>query len=86
MDARKAREKLPEHTVSFQEASSVFFDPLSATGDDPDYSAGEKRFVTFDVSSAGRLLVVAHAERGDTIRIISARRVTRAERKLYEEG
>jgi hypothetical protein len=85
-DARKARENLRKHGVSFQEASSVFFDSLSATGDDPDHSADERRFVTFGVSSLGRLLVVAHAERGDAIRIISARRTTRAERNLYEEG
>jgi len=85
-DARKARENLRKHGVSFEEASSVFFDPLSATGDDPDHSGDERRFVTFGVSSFGRLLVVAHAERGDAIRIISARRTTRAERELYEEG
>ena len=64
----------------------MFFDPLSATGDDPDHSADERRFVTFGVSSSGRLLVVGHAERGDVIRIVTAREVTRAERKLYEEG
>jgi uncharacterized DUF497 family protein len=85
-DARKARENLRKHGVSFEEASSVFFDSLSATGDDPDHSADEGRFVTFGVSSLGRLLVVAHVERGDAIRIISARRTTRAERNLYEEG
>jgi hypothetical protein len=85
-DARKARENLRKHGVSFEEASSVFFDSLSATGDDPDHSADERRFVTFGVSSLGRLLVVAHAERGDAIRLISARRTTRAERNLYEEG
>ena len=85
-DARKARENLRKHGVSFEEASSVFFDPLSVTGDDPDHSAGERRFVTFGVSSSGRLLVVAHAETGDAIRIISARRTTQAEKKLYEEG
>jgi len=85
-DARKARENLRKHGVSFEEASSAFFDPLSATGDDPDQSVDERRFVTFGVSSSGRLLVVAHAERGDAIRIISARRTTRAERELYEEG
>ena len=85
-DARKARENLRKHGVSFEEASSVFFDPLSATGDDPDHSVGERRLVTFGISSSGRLLVVAHAETGDAIRIISARRITRAERKLYEEG
>ena len=85
-DAGKARENFRKHAVSFEEASSVFFDPLSATGDDPDHSVGERRRVTFGVSSSGRLLVVAHAERGDAIRIISARRARRAERKLYEES
>ena len=85
-DARKARENFRKHAVSFEEASSVFFDPLSATGDDPDHSVGERRRVTFGVSSSRRLLVVAHAERGDAIRIISARRARRAERKLYEES
>jgi len=84
-DPRKARENLRKHAVSFEEASSVFFDPLSATGDDPDHPIAEGRCVTFGVSSSGRLLVVAHAEEGDTIRIISARRAGRAERKLYEE-
>ncbi len=85
-DARKARENLRKHSVSFEEASSVFFDPLSATGDDPDHSVDERRFVTFGVSSNGRLLVVSHAARGDAIRIISARPTTRAERVIYEEG
>ena len=85
-DARKARGNLRKHDVAFEEASSVFFDPLSATGDDPDHSSNEKRFVTFGVSSAGRLLVVSHTARGDAIRIISARPTTRAERRIYEEG
>ena len=85
-DARKARRNLRKHGISFEEASSVFFDPLSVTGDDPDHSLDERRLVTFGVSSLGRLLVVAHAETGDAIRIISARRTTGAERKLYEEG
>jgi uncharacterized DUF497 family protein len=65
-------------------AASVFYDPLSATGDDPDHSADERRFVTFGVSSSGRLLVVAHADRDDVIRIISARPAARADRKIYE--
>ena len=82
-DARKARENLRKHGVSFEEASSAFFDSLSVTGDDPDYSVGERRLVTSGVSSSRRLLVVAHAETGDAIRIISTRRTTRAERKLY---
>ena len=64
----------------------MFFDPLSATGNDPDHSLAEKRFVTFGISSSGRLLVVAHIEQNDAIRIITARRATRAERKLYEES
>jgi uncharacterized protein len=84
-DARKAAANVRKHGVSFEEASSVFFDPLSATGDDPDYSRQERRFVTFGSSSTGRLLVVAHAERAGAIRIISARPATRAERKIYEE-
>jgi uncharacterized DUF497 family protein len=85
-DALKAAANLRKHGVSFLEASSVFLDPLSATGDDPDHSIAQRRFVTFGVSSMGRLLVVAHAEQDDAIRIISARKATRAERKLYEEG
>jgi uncharacterized DUF497 family protein len=85
-DARKAAANLKKHRVSFEEAASAFFDPLSATGDDPDHSIGERRFVTFGVSSKGRLLTIAHAEAGDGIRIISARKATRQERKLYEEG
>ena len=85
-DAQKARENLRKHGVSFEEASSVFFDPLSVTGDDPDHSIDERRLVTFGLSSAGRILLVAHTESEDAIRIISARRATHAERKLYEEG
>jgi uncharacterized DUF497 family protein len=85
-NASKAAANLRKHGVSFDEAASVFFDSLSATGDDPDHSLEERRFVTFGVSSAGRLLVVAHAERNDAIRIISARPATRAERNLYEKG
>ena len=84
-DARKAAANLRKHGVSFAEASSVFLDPLSATGDDPDHSIDQRRFVTFGLSSAGRLLVVAHAEQDEAIRIISARKATRAEKELYEE-
>lgn len=85
-DPAKAAENLSKHGVSFEEAATVFRDPLSATGADPDHSVGEARFVTFGVSTSGRLLVVAHTERGDTIRIISARLTTAGERKIYEEG
>jgi hypothetical protein len=83
--ALKAARNLRKHGVSFDEASSVFFDPLSATGDDPDHSLEERRFVTFGMSSSGRLLVVTHMEQYDAIRIITARLATRTERKLYEE-
>lgn len=85
-DPRKASSNLRKHGVSFDEAATVFLDDLSLTGDDPDHSASEDRYVTFGVSSAGRLLVVAHTERGDRTRIITARPATRSERKLYEEG
>jgi len=85
-DPAKAAENLTKHGVSFEEAATVFRDALSATGSDPDHSFGEERFITFGVSTAGHLLVVAHTERGDTIRIISARPVTPGERKIYEEG
>jgi uncharacterized DUF497 family protein len=82
----KAAENVRKHGVSFGEAASVFFDPLSITGDDPDHSLEERRFVTFGMSSAGHLPVVAHAESNDAVRIITARHVTRAERRLYEES
>ena len=85
-DPAKAAENLAKHGVSFEEASTVFRDTLSATGPDPDHSVGEERFVTFGVSTSGRLLIVAHAEDGDTIRIISARPAKSGERKIYEEG
>jgi uncharacterized DUF497 family protein len=84
-DAKKAAANLRKHGVSFEEASTVFRDPFSATGSDPDDSVEERRFVTFGNSSQNRLLVVAHTEQGDNIRIISARLVTRQERKIYEE-
>ena len=85
-DPAKAADNLAKHGVSFEEASTVFRDPLSQTGSDPDHSAGEERFIIFGVSTSGRLLVVAHVERSDTIRIISARLATAAERTIYEEG
>ena len=85
-NALKAAANQRKHGVSFDEAASVFFDPLSATGDDPDHSLDERRFVTFGLSSSGRLLVIAPTTHDDAIRIISARHATRAERKLYEEG
>ena len=85
-DGKKAKANLRKHGVSFEEASTVFRDPLSATARDPDHSIGEDRFVTFGYSSRGRLLVVSHAERGDKIRMISARLAKKGEREIYEEG
>lgn len=85
-DPRKDKKNLQKHGVSFQEASSVFYDTLAVTGADPDHSESEERSITFGMSSSGRLLVVAHTERGDAIRIISARIATKHERNIYEEA
>ena len=83
-DSEKASENLRKHRVSFDEAATVFFDPLSTTIPDPDHSAGERRFLTMGGSSSGRLLVVAHVEHGSTLRLISARLASASERKRYE--
>jgi uncharacterized DUF497 family protein len=85
-DPVKARKNLRKHGVTFEEASSVFYDSLAVTGADPDHSEGEERMITFGMSSSGRFLVVAHTERGDSIRVISARVATQHERRIYEEG
>jgi uncharacterized protein len=85
-DEAKAASNIAKHKVSFEEAASVFGDPLALTFLDPDHSADEKRMLTFGVSCEARLLVVAHAERGRAIRIISARKATRHERGIYEQG
>ena len=82
--ASKAAANLIKHGVSFEEAATALADPLSATALDPDHSNGELRFLTLGVSSTGRSLIVAHADDGDTIRIISARLATTHERKAYE--
>lgn len=81
----KATANLRKHKVSFEEASTVFEDNLSLTGRDPDHSVGEHRLITFGMSAEYRVLAVSHTERGNKIRIISARPATRAERKIYEE-
>ncbi len=85
-DSAKAAKNLRKHHVSLEDASSVFYDPPAVTGADPDHSEAEERLVTFGVSSAGRLLVVSHTQRGEAIRIISARIATQTERRIYEEG
>ena len=84
-DPQKARSNLRKHHVSFEEAATALSDPLAATGPDPDHSAVESRYITFGMSKRGRLLVVAHTEQGDTIRIISARLASRREHRIYEE-
>jgi len=82
---KKAASNLRKHGVSFEEAASVFNDVLAAVYADPDHSAHEKRYLTIGTSSQGRLLNVAFADRGQRIRIINARKVTKKERQLYEE-
>ena len=83
-DARKAAANLKKHGVSFSEASEVFGDELSSCVLDPDNSLGEARFLMFGTTLAGSTLVVSFTEESDTVRIISARRMTAAERKAYE--
>ena len=83
-DRAKAAINLEKHEISFDEAVTVFYDPLAATFDDPDHSVGERRLVTIGYSSQDKLLVVVHTEHDDTIRIISARPATASERKNHE--
>lgn len=84
-DPKKAEENLKAHAVDFREAATVFDDPLSTTFPDTDHSLGERRFLIIGLSALGHILVVSHTEENDTIRIISARRATRPERRFYEE-
>lgn len=84
-DREKALANMEKHGVTFDEAVTVFRDPLAATFDDPDHSRGERRFITVGHSRQGRLLVVCHTERRDAVRVISARRATPHERKRHEE-
>jgi uncharacterized DUF497 family protein len=85
-DKNKAASNLAKHKVSFEEATTVFGDPLSDTFDDPDHSAEEQRFLIIGHSENGKLLFVSHTDDGETVRIISAREPTRTERKSYEKG
>jgi uncharacterized DUF497 family protein len=84
-DPAKAAANLRRHKVSFAEAASVFLDPLALTFSDPDCSDEEDREITIGFSSRQRTLFVSHCERGDRIRIISARKATRKERLQYEK-
>jgi len=80
----KAVENFKKHGISFDEAVSIFFDPLAATFDDPDHSLGERRLITIGYSSQDRLVVVCHTERKGSVRLISARRATKREKKRHE--
>lgn len=85
-DERKAKRNAGKHGVSFDEASTVFSDPLALTIYDPVHSNDEDRYITLGESQQGRLLVVVFTDRNERIRIISARVATRRERKEYEKG
>jgi uncharacterized DUF497 family protein len=85
-DAEKAASNLAKHGVDFHEAGTVLEDPLSTTFPDPDHSDDEQRFLTIGSSGSGRILVVAHTDRGEAVRIITARPATASERRFYEEG
>ena len=85
-DPAKAADNRRKHGIVFEEAATVFLDPLAETFDDPDHSADERRFITIGESTRRRLLFVAHADRGvDRVRIISARLATRGETNAYQE-
>jgi uncharacterized DUF497 family protein len=84
-DATKAQGNAQKHGVTFDEAATVFGDPLALTFDDVEHSEGEPRYLTFGISSGNRALVVAHTARGDNIRIISSRAMTSRERRDYEQ-
>ena len=85
-DPQKAQINQEKHGVSFDEASTTFGDPLSLTIEDPLHSSDEERFVHIGLSHKNRILIVVHTERGDNIRIVSARKATKRERKHYENN
>jgi uncharacterized protein len=84
-DRDKAVANLAKHGIDFEDATTAFDDPLSITVPDPDHSQAEERFLLIGQSKSGRLLVIAHTERGTEIRLINARAATRRERQKYEE-
>ena len=85
-DEQKATANVLKHAVSFEEATTVFSDPLSETFPDPDHSLDEDRFIIIGASDRGKILVIAHTDDGEVVRIITAREATYAERRSYEEG
>ena len=82
----KARENVRKHGVTFHEAASVFGDPLAMTFADPEHSTTERRHLTFGMTRFGHFFVVSHADYGERVRIISARTMTRSEKRIYEES
>jgi uncharacterized DUF497 family protein len=84
-DATKSKTNAAKHSVTFEEATTVFGDPRSKTIHDPDHSQTEDRYIVIGRSHQQRILIVVHTERGDNIRIISARLANRRERRDYEE-
>lgn len=85
-DDDKSRSNVRKHGVSFDEAMTVFYDPLSITIPDPDHSIGECRFLQLGISRQNRLLVISHTDREKCIRLINARLATSYERKMYESA
>jgi uncharacterized DUF497 family protein len=85
-DSAKADRNLTKHGIAFDEAQTIFDDPFYVDFYDPDHSANEARYLIIGTSSQGRLLIVSYTERGDAIRLISARELTRSERETYENG
>ena len=85
-DEKKASRNLQKHNISFEEATTVFDDPLSETFPDPDHSHDEDRFIIIGASESGKILVIAHTDDEKIVRIISAREATYGERRAYEES
>ena len=85
-DARKAAANLKKHGLTFEDGSSVFFDPLAITYPDPDHSLEERREVTVGYTMKNEMVFISHCERGERMRIISVRPATRSEQRQYEEG
>ena len=85
-DARKAAANLKKHRVAFEDAATVFLDPLAITFPDPDHSADGNREITIGCTLKEQVVFVSHCERGERIRVISARLATLSERRQYEEG
>ena len=85
-NAAKAKANIEKHGVSFDEAATVFLEPLALTFPDPYHSGGEEREITIGYTAGGEVVFVSHCQRGERVRIISARKATRRERRQYEEG